>query len=266
MLIAASFDSFSGQGKNWSFERWGGSLCCSFFYACESVSTMMLSSNVHRCGALLLRRYGGTCKSYLHGDRGVNSLFSARAKCPQRCLTNKSYLHGDKGGNSLFSPRAKCPKRCLTTNTPRRDVERIVRVAKKDDATTSNATKTSFFERFLGPKPMPERYSFAWYKEVALICTVFGITGSSTMILVRPAVKDVLGIQGSFRDGPWSYRICSIVIMSPIYATLLVAVGTVFGRHAYFRHFSVKIFSRFGIPPELMDKNWKVNQQNFKKW
>jgi hypothetical protein len=83
---------------------------------------------------------------------------------------------------------------------------------------------------------------------------------------VRPAVKDVLGIQGTMRDGPWSYRICSIVIMSPIYGTLLVLVGTLFGRHAYFRHFSVKIFSRFGVPPELMDKNWHVHQSNFRKW
>lgn len=83
---------------------------------------------------------------------------------------------------------------------------------------------------------------------------------------VRPAVKDVLGIQGTMRDGPWSYRICSIVIMSPIYATLLVIVGTLAGRHAYFRHFSVKIFSRFGVHPELMDKNWQLHKQHFRKW
>ena len=83
---------------------------------------------------------------------------------------------------------------------------------------------------------------------------------------VRPAVKDVLGIQGSFRDGPWSYRICSIVIMSPIYAVLLVGVGTVFGRHFYFRRFSIKIISRFGIPPESLDKNWYKHEKHFRKW
>ena len=88
----------------------------------------------------------------------------------------------------------------------------------------------------------------------------------SNIFQVRPAVKDILGLQGTFVDGPWSYRIASIFVMSPIYASLLVAVGTVFGRHFYFRHFAVKIFSRFGIPPELMDKNFHHTKHTFKKW
>lgn len=85
-------------------------------------------------------------------------------------------------------------------------------------------------------------------------------------IQVRPAMSKGLGLKGSFRDGPWSYRICSIVIMTPLYATLLVCVGTVFGRHAYFRHFAVKMFSRFGIPPELMDSTFHETAKNFRKW
>jgi hypothetical protein len=79
-------------------------------------------------------------------------------------------------------------------------------------------------------------------------------------------VSDGLGIKGSFWDGPWSYRICSIVIMTPIYATLLVGVGTLFGRHHYFRHFSVKIFSRFGIPPEMIDPTYHETKHTFRKW
>ncbi|CAB9514669.1 expressed unknown protein [Seminavis robusta] len=124
----------------------------------------------------------------------------------------------------------------------------------------------SFLQRFLAPKEMPERGTFAWYREMVLICTVFAITGTSTMMLVRPAVKNVLGLQGSFKEGPWSYRICTIVIMSPLYSILLVMVGTVFGRHAYFRFFSVKMLSRFGIPTELMDKNFEATKKTFKKW
>lgn len=54
--------------------------------------------------------------------------------------------------------------------------------------------------------------------------------------------------------------------MTPLYSTLLVIVGTVFGRHAYFRHFAVKMFSRFGIPPELMDKTFHETAKNFKKY
>mmetsp|Transcript_26245 Transcript_26245/g.38426 ORF Transcript_26245/g.38426 Transcript_26245/m.38426 type:complete len:230 (+) Transcript_26245:189-878(+) len=126
--------------------------------------------------------------------------------------------------------------------------------------------KMTFLQRFLAPKEMPPRYTPKWYGEMVLLCTVFAITGSSTMVLVRPAVSEVLGLQGSMKDGPWSYRICSLVIMTPLYSALLVLVGTVFGRHAYFRHFSVKMFSRFGIPPELMDKTFHETAKNFRKY
>lgn len=86
------------------------------------------------------------------------------------------------------------------------------------------------------------------------------------MTQVRPAVKDILGMDGSFKDGPWSYRICSLVIMSPVYSVLLVLVGTVFGRHFYFRHFAAKMLSRFGIPPEMVDKTYHSTKVNFRKW
>ena len=46
------------------------------------------------------------------------------------------------------------------------------------------AVKQTWLQRFLGPKPMPTRYSFHWYREIFLICTIFAITGTSTMLLV----------------------------------------------------------------------------------
>lgn len=139
--------------------------------------------------------------------------------------------------------------------------------------TSKNATthKTemenlSMWQKWIAPREMPPRKTFKWYLEMTLICTVFAITGTSTMVLVRPAVSHGLGLQGSLKDGPWSYRICSLVIMTPLYSAMLVCVGTIFGRHHYFRHFAVKMFSRFGIPPELMDKTFHETAKNFRKW
>jgi len=86
------------------------------------------------------------------------------------------------------------------------------------------------------------------------------------MVIVRPAVSDVLGLKGSLKDGPWSYRLCSLVIMTPLYAMMLVLVGTTFGRHAYFRYFAIKMFSRFGIPPEAIDKSFHETSKTFRKW
>jgi hypothetical protein len=81
--------------------------------------------------------------------------------------------------------------------------------------------------------------------EAAVIFVVFGVTGSTSVKLVRPALKSTIGMEGSMVEGPWSYRITSIIAVSPIYATLLVTFGTLAGRHRYFAAMSNKIFGRF---------------------
>lgn len=149
---------------------------------------------------------------------------------------------------------------------------RIDLIIKKRFMTTSpkpqnKQKRMSYWEWWTQPVPMPRpKYSGKWFMEMTLLSTVFAITGTSTMVLVRPAVSEVLGIRGSLKEGPWSYRLCSVVIMTPLYSLMLVFVGTVFGRHHYFRHFAVKMFSRFGIDPKLMDKNFHETAKSFQKW
>ena len=55
------------------------------------------------------------------------------------------------------------------------------------------------------------------------------------------------------REGPWSYRITSLLAVSPIYATLLVSFGTVAGRHRFFAAMAHKIFGRF-VPTFVMNR------------
>ena len=86
--------------------------------------------------------------------------------------------------------------------------------------------------------------------EAAVIFVVFGITGSTSVAFVRPALKHTIGLEGSMREGPWSYRILSLVLVSPIYATFLVTFGTIAGRHLFFAGMARKIFGRF-LPPQL---------------
>ena len=52
------------------------------------------------------------------------------------------------------------------------------------------------------------------------------------------------GIEGSFRDGPNSYRVISLVAMMPVYSCLLVSFGTIFGRHHYFKRFATRMWTR----------------------
>ena len=89
--------------------------------------------------------------------------------------------------------------------------------------------------------------------EAAVAFVVFGITGSTSVALVRPTLKRTIGLEGNMRDGPWSYRITSILAVSPIYATLLVTFGTLAGRHRFFAYMANKIFCRF-LPGSVMER------------
>ena len=42
--------------------------------------------------------------------------------------------------------------------------------------------------------------------EAAVVFCVFGVTGSTSVGLVRPALKYTIGLEGSFIEGPNSYR------------------------------------------------------------
>jgi hypothetical protein len=65
-------------------------------------------------------------------------------------------------------------------------------------------------------------------------------------------VTEALGLHGSMMDGPWSYRIASLLVLTPVYSTILMTVGTLAGRHAFFAHVVQRMWYRmFGkkVPP-----------------
>jgi hypothetical protein len=90
-------------------------------------------------------------------------------------------------------------------------------------------------------------------KEGIITCVVFGITGTSSAFFVRPTVEKVFGIKGSLIEGPNSYRVVSLLCISPIYAVLLGVLGTLAGRHTFFAKMSFKILNRF-LPKAVLSK------------
>jgi hypothetical protein len=80
--------------------------------------------------------------------------------------------------------------------------------------------------------------------EAAVAFTVLGATGTATMTFVRPGLKQI-GLEGSLMEGPNSYRVASVLIVSPMYALTLVTVGTLAGRHRYFGGMTTRILGRF---------------------
>ena len=145
----------------------------------------------------------------------------------------------------------------------------------KSDHTSGETRDESALQRdFWGPRAEHARYSRWWWWDQAVVMLVFACTGSSTAFVVRPLLSNYAGygygppiarfpppltdffalssrsvvcrsVEGSFKDGPNSYRVISLVAMMPIYSCLLVAFGTAFGRHHYFKRFALNMWRRF---------------------
>ena len=76
------------------------------------------------------------------------------------------------------------------------------------------------------------------------VLVVFSITGLLITQVSPFILKNIIGLQGGFIDGPWSYRIAYLCIIPPIYYIILLLVGTVFGKGHYFRSRIKKTFIR----------------------
>lgn len=107
----------------------------------------------------------------------------------------------------------------------------------------------AWWQQWTRPRAMPPRFTWAWWGEQALVCTVFGITGSSSMLLARPVLAHVVGVQGSMRDGPAAYRVAYVLVMTPLYSAMLLTLGTLAGRHHYFKHVVMRMAS---LPQRLL--------------
>ncbi|KAK3824207.1 MAG: hypothetical protein JOS17DRAFT_752227 [Linnemannia elongata] len=95
-----------------------------------------------------------------------------------------------------------------------------------------------------------ERFSANWWIEWIIIIVVFSITGSSTMLIVKPLMK-VLGLTGSLGSGPWSFRIAYIVLTLPLYSLMLLFISSLVCRRPYFENLLIRMWGRF-VPTRLL--------------
>ncbi len=77
-----------------------------------------------------------------------------------------------------------------------------------------------------------------------IVLLVFSITGSLALVVARLLLQDLLGLQGGFWAGPWSYRIAYLLVVPPCYSMMLVLIGGIFGKYEYFRVRALKTWSR----------------------
>lgn len=111
---------------------------------------------------------------------GMLSLASSRQIPLQQ---NFRSFHGYRYTSFSKSPRTTCDLESIKQHIGRRFMSNGgAKPGQNKESPISPFSK--FWKSYLGPKPMPERWTAAWYREMVLICTVFAITGSSTMVLV----------------------------------------------------------------------------------
>ena len=69
----------------------------------------------------------------------------------------------------------------------------------------------------------------------SIVASVFSITGILSMLFSRLLLRDILQLDGDLWSGPWSYRLAYLLLIMPFYSVTLVAVGTLLGKHAFFK-------------------------------
>ncbi|EGD78374.1 hypothetical protein PTSG_09441 [Salpingoeca rosetta] len=97
---------------------------------------------------------------------------------------------------------------------------------------------------WMAEQPEPARFSGKWWFVWMIRFIVFGITGSSSVKFATPLLDTLFGIQGSWTEGPWSFRLASLAFVTPIYTVILLVVGTIFGQHHFFKYMALKMWSR----------------------
>eukprot|EP00754_Rhynchopus_humris_P049621 Rhum_TRINITY_DN8499_c0_g1::Rhum_TRINITY_DN8499_c0_g1_i1::g.27692::m.27692 len=88
------------------------------------------------------------------------------------------------------------------------------------------------------------KFSAAWFLEALIVLGIFSVAGSTTLYAIRPCLTKI-GIEGSFVEGPWSYRVASVFMVSPCYTLIVLTVGTLAGRHPMFAKVAARMWKRF---------------------
>ncbi|KAF9990411.1 hypothetical protein BGZ75_001893 [Mortierella antarctica] len=123
-------------------------------------------------------------------------------------------------------------------------------LAEETSSAAATATKTplTFHEEMT-----KVRFSFNWWKEWVIIMGVFAVTGSSTVMFVKPILKDVFKLEGSMKEGPWSFRIAYLSTTLPLYSCVLLTVATIAGRRPYFKKVVLRMWGRF-LPKKVLQR------------
>ncbi|EGC29786.1 hypothetical protein DICPUDRAFT_84229 [Dictyostelium purpureum] len=114
------------------------------------------------------------------------------------------------------------------------------------------------------------RFSSKWWLEKSYIFAIFGVTGTSSLYVVKFLLKYIFGypnpsslvsiITGSVPMDV-KYSIIYFLTMYTVYPFILLTYGTLFGRYQYF----VKFFNRMSVFSQIKRVYLRLTNKNIKK-
>ena len=87
-----------------------------------------------------------------------------------------------------------------------------------------------------------EKWKIKSNSQLFIIFLVFAITGSTAAWTSKP-ILDFIGLEQKSISA-WIYWPVRIIIIFPLYQTLLLIIGTLFGQSAFFKNFIKRMFRR----------------------
>ena len=130
-----------------------------------------------------------------------------------RCLLNTQSVVTRQG--TRFK-KLQTPQRRVLSSLNMSRFCNLTKMTSRKQMTTSStpppppsAPPQTFVQYWLSHKELSPRYTLRWWGEMAVIFTVFGCTGSTTMFVVRPVASTMLQVRGvEIIEGGERNRIC----------------------------------------------------------
>lgn len=140
------------------------------------------------------------------------------------------------------------------TNTINNNTTTLTQQQQQQSTTTTVDTQYNWFDP-PHPSQLPKNSS-SYYIEYLTICIIFAICGSTAVYLIRPLIQSLFNIQGTLRDGPNTYRILYILLLSPSYYVVLYILSRLTNRRIYFEPMIKRMWGRL-LPKSASQKLFK---------
>ena len=169
--------------------------------------------------------------------------------CVSPVYSSPCVRHASSQSNSASSqqPQSSAPELSSTSMSASVSSSQSVSAS---SPSASQPSAQSFWQYWTSEPLSHTRFSALWWRDTVVILVVFSITGSLSLLVVKPLLSSLLGVSGSMRDGPNSYRLLSVLLVPPAYSVMLVTIGTLVGQHHYFRKVALRMWGR------MLPKGW----------